>query len=467
MIVTRFAPSPTGYLHIGGLRTALYAYFVAKQAGGKMILRIEDTDRSRLVEGSAEALVDVLHQMHVHFDGDPVFQSKRHEQGVYTRYVEQLLEKGKAYHCFCSKERLLEVRQMQQVQKETPRYDGHCRTLTKQEVQEKQHAQIPFVIRLRIPEGETVFTDAVRGEIRINNSQVDDQVLIKSDGWPTYHLAVVVDDHDMEVTHVIRGEDWISSTPKHLILYDYFGWTPPIHAHLPNLLNSDRKKLSKRQGDVAVEDFLKKGYLPEALNNFIALLGYNPRGDQEIYSLQELIDLFDLSKVKSSGALVDNEKLDWLNRHYIKQLTSKELIERAHMVVDLPQMVLERAIEIEKERVTVLTELADAVSVYKQVPIYESSLLVWKKADQADALLHLRALCYVVEALDDSTVALIQESIERYIKEGLFQNGNVLWPLRVALSGVAHSPSPYELIWILGREEALRRLHHAINQLGG
>ena len=328
MVKVRFAPSPTGYLHIGGLRTALYNYLFAKNNHGKMLLRIEDTDQSRLVEGAIEGLIHSMNWAEIYHDegpfieegqikqkGDngPYIQSQRLE--IYNQYIKQLLDNGWAYHCFCSKERLDELREEQSRKGQTPKYDGHCRDLTKEKVQEKIEAGMEYVIRLKLPENRLVaFDDIVRGHIVVNTEDLDDQVLIKSDGYPTYHFAVIVDDHLMGITHVIRGEEWLPSTPKHVLLYEAFGWEAPKFVHLPNILNRDRKKLSKRHGDVAVEDFIRKGYLPEALINFIALLGWSPGIDQEIFSMDELIELFDLKRVNKSGAIFDINKLNWMNR---------------------------------------------------------------------------------------------------------------------------------------------------------
>lgn len=467
MIVTRFPPSPTGYLHIGGLRTALYNYLFAKQQGGKMILRIEDTDRNRLVEGAAEKMVQTLERMGIHIDEGPIFQSDRHEAGIYKKAVDQLLEAGHAYRCFCTKERLDEMRKQQQAQKETPRYDRHCLGLSEEEIKQQLDAGTPFVVRMKIPEGETTFADIIRGSITINHKEIDDQVILKSDGWPTYHLAVVVDDHDMGVTHVIRGEEWLSSVPKHVLLYQYFGWNLPTFAHVPLILNPDKSKLSKRQGDVAVEDYLEKGYLVPALNNFVTLLGFNPKGDQEIYSVDELINLFDLSKVNKSGAVFDREKLDWMNGQYISALSAEALLELVKDRVDCDESVLLRVLEVEKTRMKRLTDIEELVKPYQQLPDYEAELLVWKKADATDAKEQLAAVKTFIESLDVSSITLIEEGIRGYITDTERSNGNVLWPLRVALSGSAKSASPFELLWVLGREEGMRRIDHALTLLGG
>lgn len=329
----RFAPSPTGFVHIGSLRTALYNYLFAKKMGGEYILRVEDTDQSRLVEGAIENMLNAMKWAGVNHDegvvlddsgkvvqkGEygPYIQSQRLD--IYQEYIKQLLDSGKAYYCFCTKERLDEVRDAQRAAGETAKYDGHCKNLSKEEVEANIKAGIPYVIRLRLPENHTIkFTDLVRGDMEFNTNDLDDQVLMKTDGFPTYHFAVVVDDYLMKITHVIRGEEWVSSTPKHVYLYEAFGWEAPVFVHLPNILNKEKKKLSKRQGDVAVEDFKKKGYLPEGLVNYVALVGWSPEDNQELFTMEELEKAFSIERVSKSGGVFDTEKLNWVNQHYIK-----------------------------------------------------------------------------------------------------------------------------------------------------
>lgn len=488
MIRTRFAPSPTGYLHIGGLRTALYAYFFAKQNGGKMILRIEDTDKEREVHGAIESLVNTLRFMDVQYDegvmveadgktireeGDhgPYIQS--HRIDLYREHVDQLISMGHAYRCFCTRERLEEMREIQLRSKLPLKYDRFCLGLNTEEVERRLERNEPHTIRLHVPEGETQVEDTVYGHLVFNNRDIDDQVLLKSDGFPTYHLAVVVDDHHMKISHVIRGEDWLSSTPKHVMLYQMFGWQAPVFAHLPNLLNPDKKKLSKRQGDVAVEDFLNKGYLPNALNNFVATLGFNPKGDQEIYSMEELITLFDLTKVNRAGAVVNYEKLDWMNSQYLRAMDVstlaslvKPILAVSHLEVD--SEFLKRIITIERERAVVLNDLAMHVPGYLKIPDYDPTILVWKKADAVDAKTQLEALSGLIDTLSDTdfeNVASIEACVKTYIAKEALSTGNVLWPMRVALSGVKDSPSPFELAWVFGKLETQRRLSHAISRL--
>lgn len=466
----RIAPSPTGFLHVGNLRTILYNYLFARNKGGVLVLRIEDTDRERFVQGAIESLLKTLRDLDLQPDEGPITQSERLE--IYRKYADQLLEKGSAYRCFCSRERLDEMRKQQQLAKMPTKYDRHCCDLSEEDVQKKLDAGESCVIRMKIPEGKTTFDDIVRKSITIDNAEIDDQVIIKSDGFPTYHLGVVVDDHEMNISHIIRGEEWLSSVPKHIILYQMFGWEVPKFAHLPLLLNADKSKLSKRQGDVAVEDYLDKGYLPEALINFVALLGYNPKGDQEIYGYDELVELFDLSKVNPSGAVFDVDKLNWMNSHYIRQKSVAELVvlcqpflDRAGKSVD-PDL-LERIVAVEQERLVRLDEIVDMVDLYIQEPEYpDPQILVWKKADAKDSGMNIGNMIeFLKQDLDLSSIELVEKAIKEYIKDKGLQNGNVLWPTRVALSGQTASPSPFELIWALGQEESLKRLNKALQAL--
>ena len=326
-VKTRIAPSPTGIIHIGNLRTALYNYLFAQQNGGEFLLRVEDTDRERFVEGATEKVLETLKWVGLQWGNkDPIIQSQRVE--IYKKHAQQLVDSGKAYYCFCTPERLTEMREERQAKKLPPRYDGQCRNLSAEEVEDKLKADEKYVIRLKVPENEEIeFNDTVYGKIKYNSSDIDDQVLIKSDGFPTYHLAVVVDDHEMEITHVMRGEDWLPSTPKHVLLYKAFGWEMSEFIHLPNILGENKKKLSKRTGDVSVESFKEQGYLPEALINYLALLGWNPGTEQELFSLEELIESFDIKKVHKAGAIFDIKKLDNINGQYIRKLDIKKLVE--------------------------------------------------------------------------------------------------------------------------------------------
>ncbi|MDA1038226.1 MAG: glutamate--tRNA ligase [bacterium] len=486
-IRTRFAPSPTGFLHIGGLRTALYAFFFARKNNGKFILRVEDTDQSRLVPGATEALIQTLDFMGVQHDEGPFLDSSNNivERGkhgpyiqskrikIYAEYVSQLLESGNAYRCFCTSDRLNEMRENQQKTKQQPKYDRTCAHLADDELQKKLDAKESFAVRMKIPEGETTVNDLVYGTTVFQNVDIDDQVIIKSDGFPTYHFAVVVDDHLMNISHVIRGEDWLTSTAKHIILYDMFGWEPTVFAHLPNLLNPDKKKLSKRQGDVAVEDFLNKGYLPDALNNFVSTLGYNPKGDEEIYSMKEFEELFDITKVNRGGAIVNYEKLSWMNQQYIKVMGIDRLLSLVKSLLEFNKMevdddLLRRIITIEHDRLERLNDILIRIPNYQKLPDYAPSILVWKKSDREDAIAQIHGVLTFLKEVEDEVFedfATLEERIKRYIEHNGLQNGNVLWPMRVALSGQSNSPTPFELAWVFGKIETIKRLEAAIGKL--
>lgn len=488
----RFAPSPTGYLHVGGLRTALYNYLFAKKQGGTFILRIEDTDRKRLVPGAIEALIKTLHEMGIFYeegeylegetlttkgDAGPYTQSER--LSLYREYTEQLIRAGHAYYCFCTQERIDGLRAEQAQNKQAPRYDKHCLALSTEERDQKLKESTPYVVRLNIsPErGVILFEDLVRGKVSIHAKDIDDQVLMKSDGFPTYHLANVVDDHLMGITHVIRAEEWLPSTPKHLLLYEAFGWTAPLFAHLPLLLNPDKSKLSKRQGDVAVEDYLKKGYLRETLVNFVALLGWNPgKGStQEIFSLEELVEAFDFSQIHKSGAVFDLKKLDWMNTEYIKRLSVDALYERVktfglfenNFFQTLPaekksETFLKRVLSVEHDR---LTRLADVgihnPFFFSNELSYDAKLLHWKENDAAMTLASLGQAEQLLAGFDDATWESLSMIEEKLLTAAGEKRGDFLWPLRVALTGAERSPSPAQVAWVLGKTESLARLQQA------
>jgi len=490
MVRTRFAPSPTGFLHVGGLRTALYAYLVAKQNGGKFLLRIEDTDRKRFVEGSIESIISSLKWAGLEVDegvelnsenkvvqvGDkgPYIQSER--LNIYTKYADQLLMDANAYHCFCTAERLEDLKNYQQANKLPTGYDKHCRDLDPSEAKKRIEAGEAHVLRLKMPrEGETTFVDLIRGEVTFKNELIDDQVIIKTDGFPTYHFAVVIDDHFMEITHVIRGEEWLSSTPKHLQLYKYLNWEAPQMAHLSLLLNPDKSKLSKRQGDVAVKDYIDKGYLPQAMINFVAFLGWNPGGEQELYSLDELIKEFKIEKIIKSGAVFNLEKLDWYNQQYLKNLKDGDLVE-----VCLPWLVkaglvtgnedkkwLAAALELEKERVVTLAELPEALKFLFILPEYDGQILVWKKGTTEEVKKILPDLAKFMDTIgvQDWNKERLQILVGDWILKNEFSNGSVLWPLRVSLSGQQNSPGPFEIGEVLGKDESMKRIKLATEKL--
>ena len=493
-IVTRYAPSPTGYLHVGGLRTALYSYLYAKKLGGTFFVRIEDTDRERFVADGTKNILDSLYWAGIIPDegvviaddgsvtqrgaNGPYIQSER--LSIYRTYADQLIASGHAFYCFCSSERLDAVRTERMAAKLPPGYDGTCKHLTKEEIASKLASGTPYTIRLDMPEeGECVFTDLIRGEIRFPKKDVDDQVLIKSDGFPTYHLAVVVDDHLMEVTHVLRGEEWISSTPKHLELFAALGWDAPQYGHLPLLLNADKSKLSKRQGDVAVLDYQKKGYLPEALVNFVALLGWNPGTEQELFSLSELVAQFSLDKIHLAGAVFNLEKLDWFNRAYIKTLESNILEKYIHDFLPEPlrndasfMTYLPRLIPTIAERIVVFSDIE---KMYTEgefayclgTPVFpKEKLLAKKDTDQSLVREYLGAMKDLIMAISDDTYTkeTIEEKILAYANT-LPARGPALHALRVALSGMDRSPDPFTLSYILGKDESLIRITHAYELL--
>lgn len=476
---TRIAPSPTGFVHIGTLRTVLYDYFLAKQQGGSFVLRIEDTDQSRFVEGAIENLLETLKIFDIEPDEGPVLRDGKVQQlgemgpyiqserlETYREYVDKLIEGGHAYHCFCKKDRLDELRESQKAQGLTPKYDRKCCSLNGGEVKERVEAGEDYVVRLRIPEGETRFEDQIRGTVKFSNSDIDDQVLLKSDGFPTYHMAVVVDDYLMKISHVIRGEEWLSSTPKHIILYEALGLPKPLFAHVPLILNEDKKKLSKRQGDVAVSDFLAKGYLPDALFNFLATLGFNPSGDREIFSREELIELFDMSKVNKSGAVMNLEKLAWMNGKYIEALSVedlKSLLEEFYSIEMTDQDA--KLAYISRTRAKMLTDFEEGIKNGFIADEYDAEIVVWKKSDAAGAVEELNFVLGLLPEVNFEDLSEIEEFIKSKIEENGKQNGDVLWPLRVSLSGMKQSPGPFELLWALGQDVSESRIKLAIQKL--
>ncbi|MBI2444430.1 MAG: glutamate--tRNA ligase [Candidatus Magasanikbacteria bacterium] len=494
MIRTRFAPSPTGFLHVGGLRTALYSYLVARQGGGTFVLRIEDTDRERQV---AEGTLNILKSLYwagiipdegvkldetsdpdepavvQEGDGGPYIQSER--LAIYQEHARRLIELGHAYYCFCSPERLAQLREEQERRKLPSRYDRRCRNLEPAASLARVQGGEANVIRLAMPpEGLTTLSDLIRGEVRFENNLLDDPVILKSDGFPTYHLASVVDDYLMKITHVIRGEEWLPSAPKHLALYAAFGWEAPQFAHLPLILNPDKTKLSKRQGDVAVEDYRAKGYLPEALVNFIAFLGWNPGGERELFTLDELAKEFSLGKVSKGGAVFNSEKLNWYNREYLKRMPLTELLERARSWLHpvMPTTIqdekwLEQVVALERERVTTLAELPATVKFVFELPEYPGELLVWKKSTREEMQKILPELNELLVSLDDSswTKEILEKRVGEWREAKGYSTGSVLWPLRVALSGQQNSPGPFEIAAVLGPAESRRRLQQAIDKM--
>ncbi|RMH64556.1 MAG: glutamate--tRNA ligase [Calditrichaeota bacterium] len=475
-IRVRFAPSPTGYVHIGSLRTALYNYLFAKKNGGAHILRIEDTDQNRLVEGAVENLLETMDWAGITFDegprqggeAGPYRQSDRLD--IYKKYVQELIDKGHAYYCFATAEELDALREEQKAQGIAPRYDGRYRDYPMDKARERIAAGEAHVVRLRVPEtGETEFNDVVRGVVTFRNELLDDQVLLKSDGFPTYHLANVVDDHLMGVTHVIRGEEWLPSTPKHVLLYRFFGWTAPVFAHLPLLLNPDRSKLSKRQGDVAVEDYRRKGYLPQALVNFVALLGWSPGDDRELFSIDELIETFTLDRVNKSGAVFDIDKLNWMNAHYLRNMPVEEQVAFLKPFMEAAGMDVSR-----EDRVALMVramvpriDKGEDVARYSALfrgdlpEISETEALdVLRMPDAAAVLKRFSALCREQAELTPENFKTLMKSIQKE----LGVKGPALWkPVRVAITSTTQGPDLPLVIEVLGREKVAAMVDHVRN----
>ena len=487
----RFAPSPTGALHIGSLRTILFTYLISKQLDGKFILRIEDTDQKRTIAGSIEGIIESLNWIGIKFDegagiinnsekdiGEygPYIQSQRLD--IYKKYIDKLLENNHAYHCFCTPDRLQKMREEQQANKLPPRYDGRCRDLNKQEIAEKLKNNDSFVIRQKIPANQEIkIYDELRGEIKFQTNDLEDHVLIKSNGIPTYQFASVIDDHVMEISHVTRGEEWIPSFPKNVLLYQALDWEVPKFIHFPAVLNKNGGKLSKRDGDVAVEDYRIKGYLPEVLLNFCALLGWHPKDDEEILSLEELIKKFNYKNIKPSGAIFDQDKLDYFNGYYIRNKSIEELIElcKPYLEDDVNKTLnnqisseeyIKKIVTIEQERLKKIPEIKETTKFFFTTNLeYAPELLIWKKMETQDVKNNLEKIYNLLEkiSLANWKSKLIEEEIINYLKNNELKIGNYLWPMRVALTGQAASPGPFDVADIIGKEESLSRIKQAIS----
>ena len=482
----RFAPSPTGFLHIGSLRTALFDYIIAKKLGGKLILRIEDTDQKREVAGAVESLVKILDWIGIGFDegphagGDygPYTQTERLD--IYKKHADELINKGRAYYCFCSAERLEEVRNKQQTEKQAPRYDRHCRDLSEDEIKKKIACSEKYVIRQKMPlEGKIIVHDELRGDIEFNATELEDHVLIKSNGIPTYQFASVVDDHLMEISHVVRGEEWLPSFPKNILLYQAFGWEPPKFVHLALTLNKGGGKLSKRQGDVAVEDYRAKGYLPEALINFCVLQGWHPKDDNEILTLDEIIKKFEIKDMGTSPAIFDIEKLDFFNGYYIRHKSLDELAEmcRPHLEENLKKTIDDRrqttdfikdVVKLEQERLKKLSEISELTEFFFVDKLeYDPTLLIWKKMSAEEVKEKLKEVADVLERIPEEfwTNDSIEEAIKTHIAAKNGQMGEYLWPMRVALTGRKASPSPFDVAEVLGKEDSLKRVKEGMERI--
>ncbi len=484
-IRTRFAPSPTGFLHIGGLRTALFNYLIAKSGQGETILRIEDTDQKREVEGAVDKLNQILEWAGINFEegptqgGDhgPYIQSQRKE--IYSQYAQELLKTGQAYYCFCDSDRLEKMRQEQKQKGLPPRYDGKCRDLNSEEVNKKIEQGENYVIRQKMPlEGEVVASDLLRGEIRFPAGDLEDHVLIKSDGMPTYQFASVVDDHLMEISHVVRGEEWLPSFPKNILLYQAFGWTIPEFIHLPVILDKDGGKLSKRKNNVAVEEYQKQGYLPQALINFMALLGWHPKDEQETLTLEEILERFNPRDIGTSPATFDIDKLDYFNGYHIRQLDEETLLDQclpflkdnlnqASAAHKTERDFLKKVVRMEQERLKKLSEIGDLTRfLFVEQPEYDKELLLWKKLEYRDVIRNLNSLYQLLEKLPEEQwrTEVLEEKIINHIREKEEKVGNFLWPMRAALTGQEKSPGPFEVADALGKEESLKRISSAIDK---
>ncbi len=473
---TRFAPSPTGYMHIGNLRTALYEYLIAKSQGGKFILRIEDTDQGRLVEGATDLIYRTMEMTGLHYDegpdigGDfgPYIQSQR--MGIYMDYAKELIEKGKAYYCFCTKERLESIKETNEEGAAFAKYDRHCLSLSPEQVQANLNAGMPYVIRQKMPDtGTTSFTDVVYGEITVNNAELDDQILMKADGFPTYNFANVIDDHLMQITHVVRGSEYLSSTPKYNLLYEAFGWEAPTYVHLPAVMRDAHHKLSKRHGDKSFEDLLNEGYLVEAIVNYIALLGWSPGGTTEIFSLKELEEQFTMEGLSKSPSIFDIKKLTWMNSEYMKAMDFDKFYALAEPklkeALDGTDLDLKKIAVLLQKRLETLNDIPALVAFFKELPAYSTELYTHKKmkTNEEIALSSLEAALPVLEKLENWNTDSIHDALMDLVKELEIKNGQLLWPVRTALSGEPTSPGgAMELADILGKEESLRRIKEGI-----
>lgn len=476
---TRFAPSPTGYMHIGNLRTALYTYLIAKKSGGKFILRIEDTDRERYVEGAVDVIYKTLRDCGLNWDegpdvgGDygPYVQSER--MGMFKEYAEELVKKGKAYYCFCTKERLEELAAVQKASNIMPMYDRHCRHLSQEEIDKNLAEGVPYVIRQAIPEeGSTTFHDEIYGDITVENSILDDQILLKTDGMPTYNFANVVDDHTMKITHVVRGNEYLSSAPKYNLLYEAFGWEPPMYIHVEHIMKDAQHKLAKRDGDASFQDLMEKGYMTEAVLNYILLLGWAPKGENEIFTLDEMIENFDISGISKSPAIFDPLKLKAINAHYVRALAPEKFAEIAKPYIrqtcKREDVDLDLLCSVLQPRAELFTDIPEQVDFIDKLPEYSLELYNNKKmkTNAETSLNALQKILPIMEGIDEFTQENVHGALFKLIEELGVKNGVILFPLRVALSGKQFTPGGgIELSVILGKEDSLARIRKGIELL--
>ena len=478
-IRTRFAPSPTGRMHVGNLRTALYEFLIAKHDGGDFILRIEDTDQERFVEGAIDIIYRTLEKTGlVHDEGPdkdkgfgPYVQSERMASGIYLEYAKKLIEKGEAYYCFCDAERLETLKQVVDG-KEIVVYDKHCLSLSKEEIEANLKAGKPYVIRQNVPnEGSTTFHDELYGDITVDNSELDDMILIKSDGFPTYNFANVIDDHLMEITHVVRGNEYISSTPKYQRLYDAFGWESPKYIHLGLITDENHKKLAKRSGHSSFEDLLEQGFLTEAIINFIALLGWSPEDNEEFFTLDELIKKFDYHRINKSPSVFDVNKLRWMNSEYIKKMSDDAFLEMAMPYVDkviTKDLDKKKIALMTKSRIEVFPDICEHIDFFEKLPEYDVSMYEHKKMKTTleSSLETLKDVIPLLEKFDDYTNDSLYAYLSKYVEEKGVKIGYVMWPIRTALSGKQMTPAgATEILEVLGKEESVSRLKTGVSLL--
>ncbi|MCI8800232.1 glutamate--tRNA ligase [Acetatifactor muris] len=479
-IRTRYAPSPTGRMHVGNLRSALYEFLIAKHEGGDFMLRIEDTDQERYVEGATEIIYRTLEKTGlIHDEGPdkdggygPYVQSERIKTGIYMKYAEELIEKGEAYYCFCDKERLASLKTEVVEGKEISIYDKHCLSLSREEVEANLAAGKPFVIRQNNPaEGSTTFHDELYGDITVENAELDDMILIKSDGFPTYNFANVVDDHTMNITHVVRGNEYLSSSPKYARLYDAFGWEAPKYVHLPLVTDENHKKLAKRGGSESFEGLLEQGFLTEAIVNFIALLGWSPEDNREIFSLDELIKEFDYHRISKSPAVFDMVKLRWMNGEYIKAMDFDTFCEMAEPFLKkalTKELDLRKIAAMVKTRIEVFPDIVEMVDFFEALPAYDISMYTHKKmkTNAASSLEVLQEVLPLLEAQEDYSNDALYETLTKYVAEKGCKNGYVMWPIRTAVSGKQTTPAgATEIMEVLGKEASLERIRRGIEML--
>lgn len=478
-IRTRFAPSPTGRMHVGNLRTALYAYLIAKHENGDFLLRIEDTDQERQMEGAEGIIYRTLEKTGlIHDEGPdkdggygPYVQSERQKAGIYMEYAKKLVERGEAYYCFCTQERLDSLKKNVNGE-EIMVYDKHCLSLSKEEVEANLKAGMPFVIRQNNPrEGSTTFHDEIYGDITVDNSELDDMVLIKSDGYPTYNFANVVDDHLMGITHVVRGNEYLSSAPKYNRIYEAFGWDVPVYVHCPLITDENHKKLSKRCGHSSYEDLLEQGFVSEAIVNYVALLGWCPEGTQEIFSLEELVEAFDYRHMSKSPAVFDIQKLKWMNSEYLKAMDFDRFYEMAEPYIKeviTKDIDLKKIAALVKTRIEIFPDIREHIDFFEELPEYDTSMYCHKKmkTNEETSLEVLRETLPLLESQEDYSNDALYNTLKSYVDEKGVKIGYVMWPLRTAVSGKQSTPGgATEIMEVLGKEESLARIRKGIEKL--